>query len=802
MNTSMNRITFDTNVDGFTSKNAVGMLPEPLPQPLYLNLGCGPDVRNGFVNIDLFSDNPNVVKMDIRRLELPDNSVDLILASDVLEHFSHRETDAVLAEWARVLKPNAAIIIRCPSLRLQAKAYMNDVWNADVASFMIFGGQKNPGDYHCIGFDETSIRSHLQKAGLQVVSFEEVDTPQNNGFINLNMTVKAIKQAQIIAMPQYDYEKKFTNEQANAHPIKHQINIVWEGSQLVYHSLALINREICINIAKADAAELTIVPYEPDQFTAAIDPRFAAIAKNDIRYKDDVPKEIEELPYAWIRHQWPPKAEPPQGAKWIIMQPWEFSLLPDRFVDIFQKADEIWTPSNFSRQAFVDSGISFDKVQIIPNGINPELFKPTGDTYKLNTNKRFKILYLGGTIYRKGFDILLHAYLKAFTKDDDVCLVVKDFGSKVFYKGQTAENIIQKAQTNPDCPEIIYMDTDLSEQEIAALYRACNVYASPYRGEGFSLPTLEAMASGLPVIVTRGGCTDDFTNEDIAWYINAERRSMGNAIYDDPTPGEVFMLEPDVNELIDTLKHLYNNPVGMFSQGIIAASTARKNWTWQRSTLKVLTRLDYLYGTDMAVKSQDTLGSSQDDACIILGDAEQAFCQNNVEVAADLFVKALEMDVLDDKCMVHAFNRLAQISITGGDMLAAYKYNEAAKMIDADNPDTVWLETVLLASENKYVEALERITPTMDNWHQAKFNSTLGLNLDKHLLIMADILVQMGDYEGAMQIYSATLKWDNYSAEACYGLGICYKEAGMLSEAKEMFDWAIKYNPEYKNIIN
>ena len=112
---------------GFTSARASAKLSDVLKSgvPVLLNLGCGHDVRDGFINIDLFSDNPLVVNMDIRRLDFADNSVDFILASDVLEHFSHRETSSLLSEWYRVLKPGAIIIIRCPSLRLQMKAYMD-----------------------------------------------------------------------------------------------------------------------------------------------------------------------------------------------------------------------------------------------------------------------------------------------------------------------------------------------------------------------------------------------------------------------------------------------------------------------------------------------------------------------------------------------------------------------------------------------------------------------------------------------------------------------------------------------------
>lgn len=180
----------DASTD-LSRRRSTGRLPDPLPSPLRLNLGCGRDVREGFVNLDLYSDDPRVVGMDVRRLELPEASVDEIVAKDVLEHVGHQETRAVLAEWARVLKPGAPLRIRCPSLRLQAKAYSTGVWDADVAAYMIFGGQTNPGDFHCSGFDESSIRRHLTEGGFDVERVEEHDLPQTGGFINLNMTIDA-----------------------------------------------------------------------------------------------------------------------------------------------------------------------------------------------------------------------------------------------------------------------------------------------------------------------------------------------------------------------------------------------------------------------------------------------------------------------------------------------------------------------------------------------------------------------------------------------------------------------------------
>jgi glycosyltransferase involved in cell wall biosynthesis len=575
-----------------------------------------------------------------------------------------------------------------------------------------------------------------------------------------------------------------------------QLNIVWEGSQFVYHSLALVNREICKNIANSGIANLTIVPYEPDTINPDTIPDFKPLKDNDIRFKADVKQEIEDLPYVWIRHQWPPKNEPPQGSKWILMQPWEFSKLDDRFVPIFNNADEIWTPSNFSRNAFINSGIDGNKIQVMPNGINPQLFKPFGDKYPLKTQKKFKFLYVGGTIFRKGIDILIRAYTKAFTNNDDVCLVIKDMLGTTAYKGQTMEDKIRMLQNEPSAPEIEYLNNEMNEEEIASLYRSCDMFVSTYRGEGFSLPTLEAMASGLPVIVTRGGSTDDFTMDENAWYINSTPFII-NASDLQTKDNDMCLLEPDFDEVVDTLLYVVNNSANNFSQGLIGSYMARKHWTWKNATLKMLTRLDYLYGTEMAKNAVDTLTDIEDDY-VILGEAELNFVNENFDVAEQLYILATEREQLDAIHIVHIFNRLAQISMLKDNYVDAYKYVEASFTLNPENPDTLWLKTNMFAAEGKYVEALETINPVVGSWNnEAKYNSNLGITLEQFILLQADILYLMEDIEASFQIYEYALKVNNYSPDACFGLGKCFKVADMIPEAKEMFEFAVKYNPEH-----
>src|SRR6185369_11722543 len=106
----------------------------------------------------------------------------------------------------------------------------------------------------------------------------------------------------------------------------------------------------------------------------------------------------------------------------------------------------------------------------------------------LPTKKKFKFLFVGGTIMRKGPDILLEAFQQAFTAADDVCLVIKDFGGDSFYRGQTAQEAIRRIQKKPGAPEIVYLTQELSAEEMPSLYAACDCLVLPYRGEGFGMP--------------------------------------------------------------------------------------------------------------------------------------------------------------------------------------------------------------------------------------------------------------------------------------------------------------------------
>lgn len=80
-----------------------------------LNLGCGRDVREGWVNVDLHSSNPNVMKVDLSKLPLPfeTESVDEIRLQQVLEHLSCEPLD-FMVECHRILKKGGKMMVGLP----------------------------------------------------------------------------------------------------------------------------------------------------------------------------------------------------------------------------------------------------------------------------------------------------------------------------------------------------------------------------------------------------------------------------------------------------------------------------------------------------------------------------------------------------------------------------------------------------------------------------------------------------------------------------------------------------------------
>lgn len=365
------------------------------------------------------------------------------------------------------------------------------------------------------------------------------------------------------------------------------VALTWDGAIDAAHSLAIVNRAVCSELV-ARGHRLALAHQPPGGVPAAplpVPPELNALVGREL------PGSVR------VRHRWPPDfTPPPHGAgPFVLVQPWEFGRLPRAWVGpVVETVDEVWCYSRAVLRAYAASGVPEDRLALVPPGADPNRFRPGLDPLPLPTDKRVKLLFVGGTIPRKGFDALLAAYARAFTKADDVCLVVKDAGAGTFYRDQTAEAAIAALRADPNAPEVLHRTADLSEEELPRLYAACAALVHPYRGEGFGLPVLEAMACGLPVAVTAGGPTDEFVPQPACWRVPARLRYFDReAVGDLATVGRPWWLEPDPDALVAVLKEIAAGPDERKRRGA-AARRAALGWTWARTASAVEDRVRVL----------------------------------------------------------------------------------------------------------------------------------------------------------------------------------------------------------------
>ncbi|MDW8208455.1 MAG: tetratricopeptide repeat protein [Chloroherpetonaceae bacterium] len=380
--------------------------------------------------------------------------------------------------------------------------------------------------------------------------------------------------------------------------------ILWHGSFFVYHSLALVNRELTLALLEhpdfAGRYALRIAHYEPPVASIQQAPRFRPLVQCA-----EVPPSDACLT---IRHRWPPDFSAPPAGKLALIQPWEFGSLPRAWVqEIARTVHEVWVPSSFVARPTCSGGVPGDRVFVVPNGVNTDRFHPGVAPFDFQKHpatrhlrpETFKFLFVGGTIPRKGIDVLLDAYDRAFTARDDVVLIIKDFGTHSFYANQGMGALIQALQVKPGAAQIVYLTDDLTEDEMAGLYAACDCLAHPYRGEGYGLPIAEAMACGKPTLVTDFGAALDFANPDNSYLIPATvQRLPERRIGDLETVDYPFLAEPERDALIDILRYVVSHPEEAREKGAQAARDIVERHTWKHVAEIALQRIHALTEAD------------------------------------------------------------------------------------------------------------------------------------------------------------------------------------------------------------
>ncbi|OYW85934.1 MAG: hypothetical protein B7Z20_08200, partial [Sphingobium sp. 32-64-5] len=194
------------------------------------------------------------------------------------------------------------------------------------------------------------------------------------------------------------------------------------------------------------------------------------------------------------------------------------------------------------QKALVDSGVWIPSVL---TGLPADIADYEGVCRRKGAAKTF--LHVSSCFPRKGVDVLLEAWARAFTTRDRVKLVIKTFPNP---HNTVQDQVWNLSRLYPNMAQIQIVNRDMERDELVDLFRDADVMVLPTRGEGYNLPALEAMAAGLPLIVTGHGGHRDFCGPADARLLDYEFALSDSHVRDTVA----YWAEPSVDDLVDALR--------------------------------------------------------------------------------------------------------------------------------------------------------------------------------------------------------------------------------------------------------
>lgn len=239
---------------------------------------------------------------------------------------------------------------------------------------------------------------------------------------------------------------------------------------------------------------------------------------------------------------------------------WEESGFPLEWADHFNMALQGMTVmSSHVQKIMQDHGVA---IPMAVSSIGTDHWqKITSDHRLVVSGKKFRFLHVSSCFPRKGADVMLQAYGRAFSASDDVTLIIKTFPNP---HNAIHQWLAEARGGKSDFPDVQIIEEDFTDGQLKALYEQCHALVAPSRAEGFGLPMAEAMLSGLSVITTGWSGQTDFCTPENSWLIDYDfQRAQSHfgifaSVWAEPKVDHLAQIMREVHQAPDSVRQQKN----------------------------------------------------------------------------------------------------------------------------------------------------------------------------------------------------------------------------------------------------
>ena len=319
--------------------------------------------------------------------------------------------------------------------------------------------------------------------------------------------------------------------------------------------------------------------------------RFSFLATAIVEYDITNPQSVENLVRnsapndinIWFLGFMEPKTIETKGRN-VVWAIFENDKLTPFYMNWLNRADLVWAPSAWARDIILAHGLPATKVMVVPEGVDTELYHPHCRPWnQAQLPTKFRFLMLGKFEERKGYTQLLDAFVKAFGKNPKVELLIKgDYYIDEKRKGAMLLDFVESY----NAPNIRLLTGVASQEDLFVIYNMADAFVFPSRAEGWGLPLIEAMATGLPAIATNYSGQTEFLShlEDLFLPVRHNLVPIQDPEIQRLSPEHHEDLgrwaEADVDDLADKMQEMVRNYPQWRQKALKASAILRSRFTW------------------------------------------------------------------------------------------------------------------------------------------------------------------------------------------------------------------------------